>query len=48
MPGFSCQCRQTTHEGATNAQNMNMHGLILGGGKARFIQREAGRHNLFL
>jgi hypothetical protein len=25
-----------------------MHGLILGGCKVRFIQREAGRHNLFL
>jgi hypothetical protein len=48
MPGFTRQRCQTTHEGATNAQNMNMHGLILGGCKARFIQREAGRHNMFL
>jgi hypothetical protein len=46
MAGFSCQCRQTTHEGATNAQDMNMHGLILGGGKAHFIRGAAGRHNL--
>jgi hypothetical protein len=37
MPGFTRQSRQTTHEGATNAQNMYMHAGIVGGQVAAFI-----------
>ena len=31
VAGFSCQGSQSAHEGAANAENMNMHGQILGG-----------------
>jgi hypothetical protein len=46
VSGFSRQSCQTSHEGATNAQNMNMHDPILGGGTGRFFRRVSGRHNL--
>ena len=32
---FSCQGGQTSHEGAANSQNMNVHGGILGGAQSR-------------
>lgn len=31
VPRFPCQCRQAAHKGAANTENMNMHGIILGG-----------------
>ena len=46
MPCLAGQRGQAPHEGATNAQDMYMHGLILGGRKAFFIRGDPGRHNL--
>lgn len=37
---FACQCRKAAHEGATDAKNVNVHALILGGMPCRAYSRD--------